>query len=189
VFTVPATTNNLVSMSGAGADGRAPSSGVTGSRAVSGFVVSGDNNGTVAGTYDEMRNAQIALGASINGGGVVYYTQRNLRPGPNGLSVVFTANLQTGNVVAGSAVVDQAFWYLTGPITNTTPSGFGYYIDFNETFSDPGSVGAATTGFDRVFPGGSFGPSSITTFSNVAVVPNQTYVIQNNKSLTITYFS
>lgn len=195
VFTVPATTNTLVSAVGAGADGSPASSGTyRGSFWVT--YLNGDGNltnGTISLTYEDCKaqqqavyNAMLALPDNAQ----MYYTRQRYLVGPNNKCIVYTAQDSTSPIVKGSVVLDTSFYYLTGPV-NFVPSGlgFGYYISHETRYDNPATTGASTTGFGLTFPGGNGGASSTTTFNNVAVTPNQTYVITNNKSLTITYYA
>ena len=52
----------------------------------------------------------------------------------------------------------------------------------------PGSPGSPTSGFGKTFPAGASNtPASLTTFTNVAVTPGQSYPISNYGSLSVTY--
>jgi hypothetical protein len=195
VFTVPATTSILISAVGAGADG---------SPAVNEIRTNGYANiaqialgqpwqvGTVALTYDQLKAQRDVVLNAMQGGGVTYFTKTTNFSTPNNLCIVYTTPNNTEDVVAGTVVRTTVGESLTGPIVyNSTGAnlGFSYGARYSYRYVAGATTGAATTGFGLTFPGGSGGASSTTTFSNVAVVPNQTYVIQNNKSLTITYIA
>jgi len=195
-FTVPATTNLLVSAVGAGANGSPGSTQTILASAAIVFPISQGPGGpgNVSVTYDELFALQNSVIAAANLGGIIYYQSRGVTVRSNNLCIVTTNDTDLGNVVAGtaSALVFGSF-PTSGPVTfanappGTSPGNLG--VQYNKIETIPPSTGAATTGFGLTFPGGAGGASSTTTFNNVAVVPNQTYVIQNNKSLTITYFS
>lgn len=112
---------------------------------------------------------------------------------------------------SGSDFTDQGY-------TDGWPPGGTAYYDNHQTFSEsdstvysgaedyhdpetqtvttPGTpatsptTGAATTAFGKTFPGGTGGPGSATTASNVAVTPGASYsiVVPAGGSLTIIYF-
>ena len=193
VFTVPTTTNNLISMVGAGADGSAPSNYIYyGHFWVTYLNDDGNATGNTPITYDECKAQQIAVYnamLALPDGAQMYYTSTRYFITPNNKAIVYSGQQYTSAIAKGTVTRDTSFDYLTGPVTYTGTTGFGYYISQGTQVNDPGSIGANTTGFGKTFVGGSYGPSSTTTYSNVAVVPNQTYVINNNKSLTITYYA
>ena len=190
VFTVPATTNNLVSAVGAGADGT-PGGTTSGGFTFVRLAVGSDPNGT--GIYGpatgEQLQAILAGTVSVfNGGGTVYTSREFWAVYPNNKYDVI-ANYDT---IVTRVIPNTT----TGAVTPATPGPilYGYstyvvYIEYQAYFEYPDQTGAATTGFGLTFPGGTGGASSTTTFNNVAVTPNQTYVINNNKSLTITYYA
>lgn len=68
---------------------------------------------------------------------------------------------------------------------NATRQVCHYYTD-NESAA---TTGAATTGFNKTFPGGAGGAASLTSFTNVAVIPGSSYsvVVPSGGTLTITY--
>jgi hypothetical protein len=55
----------------------------------------------------------------------------------------------------------------------------------------PAFVGAASTALGQTFPGGSYGPATTTTYTNVAVTPGNTYTISvaSGGSITIQYYA
>jgi hypothetical protein len=90
------------------------------------------------------------------------------------------------------------------------PYGSSYYCDPYTPFDSPpynayyvcyrpytdyvggsdATTGASMTAFGQTFPGGSGGPATATTLSNVIVTPGATYsiVVPDGGSLTITYY-
>lgn len=80
-------------------------------------------------------------------------------------------------------------------VDDPTDSTGGSWTDFNWTFLEQShtgtpSTGPSTTAFGQTFPGGTGGPATITTITNVAITPGASYNISvpPGGSLTITYF-
>ena len=192
VFTVPATTNALVSAVGAGADGT-PGGTTTGGFDFVRLVVSAQAFGV--GIYGPPTGAQLQaiLAGTVsvfNGGGTVYTNREYWGYYPNNKYDVIS-NYDT---VVTRVVPNTTTGFITpvppaGEIPYPDPPIYTMIIQYQAYFDYPDQTGAATTGFGLTFPGGTGGASSTTTFNNVAVTPNQTYVINNNKSLTITYYA
>jgi hypothetical protein len=192
VFTVPATTNTLVSAVGAGADGSPGGTTTGGFIFVRLVVFNPDPGGT--GVYGPTTGAILQAISDgtvsvFNRGGTVYTAREAWSICPNNKYYVnFNYDSVVTRVIPNTA---------TGGVRPTPPSGeilygdqnYSIIIEYQAEFDYPASTGAATTGFGLTFPGGDGGASSTTSFSNVAVTPNQTYVINNNKSLTITYYA
>jgi hypothetical protein len=193
-FTVPATTNSLISAVGAGADGTPGGQVAVG---ISQNILtlrrrSTSFAGGLSDTYESYLNTLNTTVNLFNQGGTVYFTINQIEVGPNNLTdYPFNQNRVASDVIAGSAsavLINNP--PTSGPVTfasvtNTFVWRAGYQV--RESVSP--TTGANTTGFGLLFPGGAGGPSTTTTINNVAVVPNQTYVINNNKSLTITYLA
>jgi hypothetical protein len=78
----------------------------------------------------------------------------------------------------------------------STPTADGYtykcYVFTDASFFDvtPATTGPSTTAFGQTFPGGTGGPASNTTVTNVAITPGASYniVVPAGGSLTITYY-
>jgi hypothetical protein len=201
-FTVPAATNNIISAVGAGADGTPGGTSTQGASAAI-FIISRTDNtvGYPPGqslTWEQLINSLNSLVAVFNAGGTVYYQITIYGVYTDNLCYSFTPINATADSIipnTASAVINWGFPYTprTGPITyaNTSPAGQATFFQVQYTRQNVvnPTTGAATTGFGLTFPGGAGGASSTTSFSNVAVTPNQTYTIQNNKSLTITYLA
>lgn len=194
-FTVPATTNNLISAVGAGADGT-PGGQVTVGNSQNILTLQQRSTSFAGGlseTYESYLNTLNTVVSLLNQGGTVYFTRNQIQVGPNNLTdYPSSQNLAIPNVVAGSASGQLLNNPPTsGPVTFASVSSGAFVWRANFLTLEPvnPTTGANTSGFGLIFPGGAGGPSTTTTVNNVAVVPNQTYVITNNKSLTITYFA
>jgi hypothetical protein len=196
VFVAPATTNNLISAVGSGADG-SPGGSAPSLKAANLLRLqqrSTSYAGGLALTYEQLAGSLTSVVNQFNTRGPTFYYNTNLiEVGPNNLcDFPSTVDRVANNIIAGSAR-ELIFGNppTSGPVTFASVQGkvFTWRILWDELEPFPPSTGADTTGFGLTFPGGAGGPSTTTTFNNVAVVPNQTYVITNNKSLTITYFS
>lgn len=192
VFTVPSTTNILVSAVGAGADG-SPGGTTTGTFGQVPIVINYDPNGL--GIYGPLTGeyAQTVLDsqlAQFQKGGDVYWAFNYYFICPNGKYYVGNYNDRLSTrVIPNTSSSRWSYPLPSGAIPYNPDRIYVANIDFQAYFDYPASTGASTTGFGLTFPGGTGGASSTTTFNNVAVTPNQTYVITNNKSLTITYYA
>lgn len=85
--------------------------------------------------------------------------------------------------------------YCDAPVQTPDSTVYYSYVQCYSYFSTtqagtPPTTGASTTAFGKTFPGGTGGPASTTTFSNVIVTPGASYniVVPSGGSLTITYF-
>lgn len=116
-----------------------------------------------------------------------------------GYTTVITVKFydQQGNVI-GSQVSDLGRTYFQAPPASyctTEPAQGGAtketcwaYTYFDDT--EPATTGADSVGFGRVFPGGVGAPATPSTYSNVTVVPGQSYsiVVPPGGSVTISYY-
>lgn len=200
-FTVPSTTNLLVSAVGAGANGTPAGTTTQGGSSTLYILRKSDTNVPNAKPdFYELFYESLAIETNrFNQGGNIYYDQINFRCGPDNLTNVIgdVRTLLIDRVIAGSATGvagGSGTPPTSGQVTYASLGGqfqtriYTWSVLYQRLVDVDPTTGASTTGFGLTFPGGAGGTSSTTTFNNVAVVPNQTYTIQNNKSLTITYF-
>lgn len=83
--------------------------------------------------------------------------------------------------VAASTAAPEAY------CTQNTGAGYECYSFFKT--SNPGTTGAATTAFNRTFPGGVAGPATPVTYNDVPVAPGttQALLVPSGGSVTVTY--
>lgn len=192
-WTAPAGVTLLVSASGKGADGIAPSWDSNASIGYS--LVDRNAGGGYSNTEDwsTIYNEALSLLSVANAGGTgtrtisAQYYIRYVDPADK-VSSRITLNY-TYTIRGTITGPNQALGALTsGQITYVNGAG---WWEINGDLYDPGSTGSDTTGFSLTFPGGT--PSSpaapLTTFTNVSVIPGVTYTINNNQSLVITYYA
>lgn len=200
-FTVPAGTTSLTIASGKGADGAAGY--WSGTPTTFSFIlvqqdaVSSTKPYATSPTYGDIINLYGAAAYNSSSSartisfynGVNYY-DTNVAGGNWGGPSTFGPSTLT---VRGTCTQTYT---LSGSVTLSTKiadyTGGGNSLDLRVTapdyYVDP-TTGANTTGFGLTFPGGSGGPASTTTFTNVTVTSGATYTIVNNGSLTIQYYA
>jgi len=197
-FTVPNGVTNLIIAYGKGADGTA--GGWAGTAINFAYVVVNQGGAapepySTSPTYGDVYNvgAPAFNGTTsvrtINYYQATAYQNTNIAGGNWGVfsggystltidGACYNTGYQSGSVTDATKIADytgggqSASWLVWAP---------NYYID--------PTIGAATTGFGLTFPGGSYGPASITTFTNVSVTGGTTYAIVNNGSLIIQYYA
>jgi hypothetical protein len=122
-------------------------------------------------------------------------------PGDWGYDVTIVTKYYKNGVLQSTVTSSDTVYYESAPAdycngsqnSNGESSETCYYHSSFDN-SSPATTGASTrmtgpSGFSRTFPGGTGGPASVTTFSNVTVNPNGSYsvVVPAGGSLTITY--
>lgn len=75
---------------------------------------------------------------------------------------------------------------------NIAYAGLGFSAwNVSTSYHTPAFVGASSTAIGKTFPGGSYGPASTTTYTDVAVTPGNSYAISvaSGGSVTIQYYA
>jgi len=197
-WTAPANVSLLVSAVGKGADGTA--GGWAGTAINFAYVVVNQGGATpypysTSPTYGDVYNVGAPAFNGTTGVRTINYYQATAYQNTNTAG----GNWGVDSYAYSTLTIDGACYntgYQSGSVTNATKiadyTGGGqsasWLVWAPNYYIDP-TIGAATTGFGLTFPGGSYGPASITTFTNVSVTPNVTYTIVNNGSLTIQYYA
>lgn len=134
-------------------------------------------------------NGGTASGGTTTQWRTVYQTIYSRRDGSGLEETVSYGPWQPGPIPAGySAYCDPATTTPDSTVYATMEKCYDYE---QQTITDPPVeyTGASTTAFGKTFPGGTGGPATTTTFSNIAVTPGASYsiVVPSGGSITITY--
>lgn len=108
----------------------------------------------------------------------------------NDKTLVSETEVASGSTPLPSSHQSQHFDTPDDPDTDWFYVQYVYFrSQTSTTETDPATTGASTTAFGKTFPGGAGGPATPASYSNVAVVPGQSYAmtIPSGGSITITY--
>lgn len=186
-WVAPSSVTNVVSLSGEGADGSATSTGTSGPLfSAAALPYSAGSNPPFA-QWSDLYNAAVAsrnvFSATVGGAGPSSVNDAyRLYIYPSNYWDV--AGYNTGDysslTITSVSGLQQAGTFATptsGPIyySGLGPGSNGWYFEVN--YSTGGFVGADSTALGKTFPGGSYGPASPVTYTNVAVTPGTSYTI------------
>jgi hypothetical protein len=196
-WTAPATTTRIESASGYGAAGTPSSySGDVNQSHIVDTILGQNNTGNGSSTsgarsWDSFQNDAVSVASHINGGGTgtdldFHYTGHLADNTYDWATNSFPFN----NAIPGSATVSYSSgWKTTGAVVDGD-IGFSTVAWREYGTTTPATTGADTTAFGDTFPGGTGGPATPTSFSNIAVTPGTAYpiTVPSGGSLTITYY-
>lgn len=197
-FTVPAGVTKLEGVAGRGQNGTAggwSSFTYVGTAWATGYPSgsTGTNSITWQSLYNRIVSHQNTVNSSGSGDRTIAIPNYNFQLYENASSNLGYVYISESTFrVRGSATI----LYVNSPpssgtVTIASLGGTyktkGYSLYGLEKYTDP-TTGANTTGFGLTFPGGVGGSATTSLYTNVSVVPGDTYTIVNNGSLTISYY-
>lgn len=147
------------------------------------YQTSGTGAGGPANTWSNMQGLVNNAISTLNSGGSGSVSTALLLKYANGTEDLFPSSTSYGGAIAGTASASYGGgWQSSGAITSSGTASANFLVNTSST------TGASTSAFGFTFPGGTGGPATPVTYTNVVVTPGTSYPINAaGGSITIAY--